>query len=285
MTCFSKRGLLSVLKDAAPGGPARMQAQAAVAAIHQFLLKHTESPSHRKHGGRLRPRLYVGREKFAEFLRDAGRIDPDEYCLEIISPFFENTAEARRSRRCWKPSSRRRRGSTCRWMTTARRDARGVLPGRQTGKDNVHWACLPSDLTRWSRKGDKTKHRNVHAKVYRLFKGGRAKEDWRDVQVVGSVNLTGAAHAGGPRNFETAILVDLECAHRPDWWLKPLDKPPAEFVPSVSEDDAGTLACHELTLRFHWQSDANKERLDYFWKAETTSAAVGEHLGERLPLV
>ena len=62
--------------------------------------------------------------------------------------------------------------------------------------------------------------------------------------------------------------MDLECPHRPDWWLTPLDKPAAEFDPSVSEDDAGTLACHELTLRFHWQSDPNKERLDYFWKAE-----------------
>jgi hypothetical protein len=266
-----KRGLLSVLEDAAPGGStsdAKSQV-AAVAVIREFLLKQTESPAHRKHGGRLRPRLYVGREKFAEFLRVAGRVDPNEYCLEIISPFFENTVEA----------------STLRALLDAVQPAetRIYLPLADDGTarcskeffqavegmDNVHWARLPSDMTRWSRKGDKTKHRNVHAKVYRLFRGGRAKDDWRDVQVVGSVNLTGAAHAGGTvRNFETAILVDLECPHRPDWRLTLLDKPAAEFDPGMSEDDTGTLACHELTLRFHWQSDPNKERLDYFWKAE-----------------
>jgi len=266
-----KRGLLSVLEDAAPGGStsdAKSQV-AAAAVIREFLLKQTESPVHRKHGGRLRPRLYVGREKFAEFLRVAGRIDPNEYCLEIISPFFENTAEALTVRALLdavQPAETRIYSPLANDGT-----ARCSREFFQAVKDmhNVHWASLPSDMTRWSRKGDKTKHRNVHAKVYRLFKGGRAKDDWRDVQIVGSVNLTGAAHAGGTvRNFETAILLDLECQHRPDWWMTPLDKPAAEFDPCLPEDDAGSLACHELTLRFHWQSDPSKERLDYFWKAE-----------------
>jgi len=268
-----KRGLLSVLEDAAPGGSTSdaMSQVAATAVIREFLLQQTESPAHRKHRGRLRPRLFVGREKFAEFLRVAGRIDPNEYCLEIISPFFENTAEA----------------STLRALLDAVQPAetRIYLPLADDGTarcskeffqavqgmDRVRWASLPTKMTQWSRKGDKTKHRNVHAKVYRLFKGGRAKDDWRDVQIVGSVNLTGAAHAGGAvRNFETAMLVDLECPNRPDWWLTPLDKPAGAFDFCVSEHDAGSLACHELTLRFHWHSDPHEERLDYFWKAEST---------------
>ena len=246
-----KRGLLSVLEDAAPGGSTSdaMSQVAATAVIREFLLQQTESPAHRKHRGRLRPRLFVGREKFAEFLRVAGRIDPNEYCLEIISPFFENTAEA----------------STLRALLDAVQPAetRIYLPLADDGTarcskeffqavqgmDRVRWASLPTKMTQWSRKGDKTKHRNVHAKVYRLFKGGRAKDDWRDVQIVGSVNLTGAAHAGGAvRNFETAMLVDLECPNRPDWWLTPLDKPAGAFDFCVSEHDAGSLACLELTL-------------------------------------
>ena len=69
--------------------------QPAVQAIRQFLREHTQSPLRLKHGGRLRPRLYVGRQRFPGFLGDEGRIAPDEYCLEIVSPFFENTADAR----------------------------------------------------------------------------------------------------------------------------------------------------------------------------------------------
>ena len=145
-----KRGLLSVLEDAAPGGStsdAKSQV-AAAAVIREFLLQQTESPAHRKHGGRLRPRLYVGRETFAKFLRVAGRIEPNEYCLEIISPFFENTAEA----------------STLRALLDAVQPAetRIYLPLADDGTarcskeffqavegmDNVHWASLPSKMTR-----------------------------------------------------------------------------------------------------------------------------------------
>jgi hypothetical protein len=128
----------------------------------------------------------------------------------------------------------------------------------------VNWAEFKDGtLTQWSGKSDKVKHRNVHAKVYRLFKGGKSREDWREIQLVGSVNLTGAAHAGNPQqNFETAMLVDLPCEHRPDWWMEPLGRIPREFDPPDSEGDTAALACHELTLRYDWQEDV----LDYFWK-------------------
>ena len=47
--------------------------------------------------------------------------------------------------------------------------------------------------------------------------------------------------------------------------MTPLETLPARFAPQASDEDAGTLACHELTLRFDWE----KVRLDYFWKAES----------------
>jgi hypothetical protein len=129
----------------------------------------------------------------------------------------------------------------------------------------VHWARLPEELTRWSKKAANTKSWNVHAKVYRLFRGGRSRADWREIQVVGSVNLTGAAHAGDTqRNFETAMLVELPCQHEPDWWMRRLSSLPPEFIGRKSEDDTGTLACHELTLQYDWQEGV----LKYFWKAE-----------------
>lgn len=267
---LNQGGLLAVLKRASPGD----ESQPAVEAVHQFLLNHADSPAYRKHGGRLRPRLYVGREKFADFLQTEGRIQPDEYCLEIISPFFEDTAAAPtlhalldavrpKETRIYLPVDDDGKA----------RCSREFFESMQTMKDdrNVHWACLSDDLTRWGRKGDKTRHRNVHAKVYRLFTAGRARSDWRDVQVVGSVNLTGAAHRGGATaNFETAVLLDLECAHQPAWWLSPIEKPPADFLPQNSpEYNAGTLACHELTLRFHWNDGGENGRLEYHWKSET----------------
>lgn len=256
-----KRGLLFVLEDAAPGGAS----QAAIQAIREFLREEAETPSYLKHAGRLRPRLYVGREPVPQFLRDEGRIAKGAYCLEIISPFFENTADARTLKALLDGLS----PAETRIYLPLGDDGRALCTDEYfeavRGLKNVHWARLPDDLTQSSRENDKSKRRHVHAKVYRLFRCGRSRADWREVQLVGSVNLTGAAHAGGPdRNFETGILVELECEHEPDWWMTRLRSTPNAFDPQVSEDDAGTLACHEVTLRFDWQDDV----CEYFWKAE-----------------
>ena len=45
--------------------------QPAIQAIREFLLKHIESPSYLKHGGGLRPRLYVGRHLGSRHVRCA----------------------------------------------------------------------------------------------------------------------------------------------------------------------------------------------------------------------
>jgi hypothetical protein len=42
----------------------------------------------------LRPRMYSGREPFAEFLRRELRIQPGTMNMEIISPYFENDVSA-----------------------------------------------------------------------------------------------------------------------------------------------------------------------------------------------
>lgn len=276
-----RRGFFAVFEQLSPA----RAPHPAVQSIRHFLRKRTQSTRRLKHGGRLVPRMYVSgrfadfvreaariepgeyRLEFADFVREAACIEPGEYCLEIVSPFFENTADA--------PTLR----ALIRTLDPV--ETRIYLPLADNGtvrcsdeffkamqvlghEKNVHWARLPDDMTRWSRKGDKVKHRNVHAKVYRLFKRGRSSGDWRDVQVVGSVNLTAAAQEGGTkRNFETAILVDLNCEHRPDWWMHRVAKLPAVGAP-MSDDEEGVLEWHELTLQFDWDKDV----LRYFWKAE-----------------
>ena len=37
------------------------------------------------------------------------------------------------------------------------------------------------------------------------------------------------------------------------------------------QDAAETLACHELTLRFHWNDGGENGRLEYYWKSKTSS--------------
>jgi hypothetical protein len=238
--------------------------------MRHFLLDEAVKPAFLKQDGLLRPRLYVGREPFPQFVCEAGRIRAGEYCLEIISPFFDNTADARTlaalldalkpvETRVYLPIGDDGKAQCTAEYANALRTSECLKPYA------VHWARLPDELTRWSKKAANTKNRNVHAKAYRLFRTGRARGDWREIQVVGSVNLTGAAHAGETtRNFETAMLVEVPCQHEPDWWMRRLSSLPAEFIGRKSEDDPGTLACHELTLQYDWQEGV----LKYFWKPE-----------------
>jgi hypothetical protein len=247
--------------------------QPAIQAIRQFLKRHVEVPAHLKHQGRLRPRLYGGQKPFDQFLCEAGRIGRGQFRLEIVSPFFEDTAEARTladllaaiepvETRIYLPRDD---------DGAARCSAdyfQAVLRLQQ--EHSIVWACLPDELTRWSRKGDRARHRNVHAKVYRLFQAGRARDDWRDIQIIGSVNLTGAAHAGYRQgNFESAVLVDLPCSRRPEWWLNPLESPPVSFRPQSSEDQVAGLACHAMVLRFDWRV----KRLEYYWHSKGNGLA------------
>lgn len=277
-----KRGLLSVLQDASPGS----QASLAIEKIRRFLRDEAATPAYLKQDGLLRPRLYVGREGFPAFLRDAGRIGPGEYYLEIVSPFFDNTADARTlaalleavnpiETRVYLPVGDDGKAQCTEECSNALRTSKLLQ------LHEVHWGRLPEDLTRWSRKIANAKNRNVHAKIYRLFKGGRSRADWREIQVVGSVNLTGAAHAGDvQRNFETAMLVELPCQHEPDWWMKRLGSLPQEFIGRRSEDDTGTLACHELTLQYDWQDAV----LKYFWKSEPRVPQQGKITANDCPL-
>ncbi|MCL4205472.1 MAG: hypothetical protein KJ000_23565 [Pirellulaceae bacterium] len=244
--------------------------QPAIEAIRQFLKRHVETPAHRKHQGFLRPRLYGGQQPFDQFLCKEGRIVRGQFRLEIVSPFFEDTAEALTladllaaihpvETRIYLPRDD---------DGAARCSADYFQAIERLQQDySIHWACLPDELTRWSRKGDGAKHRNVHAKVYRLFQAGRVKDDWRDLQVIGSVNLTRAAHAGYRQgNFESAVLVDLPCDRRPEWWLSPLDSLPANFRPPSSEEQVAGLACHALVLRFDWQE--KEKQLEYYWQSK-----------------
>jgi hypothetical protein len=269
---LGQHGLLALWERLVPGR-ADGTSEPAMQAIRQFLKRRVKEPAHLKYQGLLRPRLYGGQKPFHQFLREEGRIQREQFRLEIVSPFFENTAEA----------------STLATLLEQIRpvETRIYLPRDDDGaarcsadyfqaverlkkEYSIVWACLPEELTRWSCKGDRARHRNVHAKVYRLFEAGRARDDWHDIQIIGSVNLTRAAHAGNRLgNFESAILADLPCNRRPEWWLNPLESPPASFRPQSSEDQVTSLAWHALILRFDWQ----EERLEYYWRTKGNGPA------------
>jgi len=233
----------------------------ALESIREFLLYRVSEVKHRTQRGGWRPRLYTGRETVPDFLWNF--VEPGEYNLEVISPYFDDTDSANTLR------------TLC--DTLEPKGARVFLPQGKDGAalcregffeaverlPGVKWGKLPSEVLRLA-SADKNVQagRFVHAKVYRFWNRER------EIYFIGSVNLTGAAHSRGRAgNFETGILVEpgrRASTSRPGWWLAPMGKEkPAEFreeaFEGVATDDKGIGA---LSLRFTWRRDA----LEYFWE-------------------
>jgi hypothetical protein len=115
------------------------------------------------------------------------------------------------------------------------------------------WARLPSDVSERGRgsQGEKLQPRRVHAKVYRLWHFGER----RDLLIVGSVNLTGAAHShGGAGNLEAAFLVDVSDDGYPRrWWLETEEGAPERFLEQAPTEEDGLEASPiDLSLRYDW---------------------------------
>ena len=233
----------------------------ALDAIDTFLKTKTFPTKAARRKGLFRPRLYVGRQPFADFLTKDVELNTEGCRLEIISPFFSDTVDAKLVHHLLatlRPSQTR--------IHLPRNDAGDVLCAKPfyeavSAIPNVTWGHLPGELTRLGKK-DKAGHRYVHAKIYRLF---RPQERW-EVIVAGSVNLTDPAHAGAfSGNLESAVFLDLEPPKKPDWWMAPNeDLSHADFKPQRAEDDPEPFdqAILPLSFRFNWQTS----ELTYFWE-------------------
>lgn len=239
----------------------RLPDRASDAALREMLefLRGTRQRKTRSWAKVLHTRLYVGPESVPDFLEQAaGRALRGGY-LEVISPFFDNAP------RCLPLEELIERFEPRETRVYLPRGAAGeALIGRPLyerirGMATVSWGRLPKDLMRLG-KAEEAGDRRVHAKVYRFFTLKPARERI----FLGSVNLTNPAHQKGG-NFESAVLVDTEIGHRPDWWLIPEDRLPAEFQHQADSEDAVTGSGSPLSLRYWWssgQAEAHWDRSD-----------------------
>lgn len=232
-------------------------------------VNRVEAGSQRTQNGWFQTRLYYGQQKLGDFLRDELGLPPDTYHLEVISPFFDDGTALQDLRDALQPKSTRvylplgdDNAATC---SKAYFERTRHLP-------NTVWAKFvdPSYLKR-SKKASDDLPRSVHAKVYRLW--AKAEGESRELLVLGSVNLTSAAHS--PRragNFEISVLLESrDPILRP--FLTPIDHPPTEFAATSELDDEEPTAGDEpcpLLLRFHWTS----KRLDALWDAPSKSPPI-----------
>jgi len=230
----------------------------ALETIRTFLLRRINTPGQMRRNGRWLPRVYVGQEPVSVFL---ARFAPsDTYNLEIISPYFDDSAGALRT-----------------LLDAVRPKAvRIFLPKDRVGAaqctpifnaivqqlPRTAWGLLPQDLLSMGSGSESSgASRFVHAKVYRFW------NQQSEVLFIGSVNLTSSAHSpGNAGNFETGVLVESEASGQRTWWLKPLDdNVPTQFHPERVEDlEPGTSVC-ELSFRFDWSSEV----FQYYWESRS----------------
>ena len=210
--------------------------------------------------GRYYTRLFVGQKSLPEWLRDR-RLAGRKWNLEVVSPFFDgHGAQALKSL----------------IKATRPREVRVFLPTEADGTptvtdeqfeavedmDRVKWGFLPRGITRsaGTPASEGNTVRRVHAKVYRFWCRSKA-----DVTLVGSVNLTRAAHSPvSEGNLEAAFLVNTTREMgRTEWWLKPIDQSPERFAEQLTQEegDADRFGL-ALSLRYQWDSHTFKYRLD-----------------------
>lgn len=235
--------LTTRLRQLAPPGTDH----AALEEIRGFL-RQVEPYERRSASGALRARLYVGPERVVEFLRDACGSGLDGLNLEVISPYFDESEEARPLLdlvKEFRPAEVR--------VLLPRADDGTALCSEELYRGvrrmaNCRWGRLAPELLKMG-KGENVASRRVHAKVYRFF-GTRPR---REVLFVGSVNLTSAAHGSGG-NLESAFLVEPESAKTPDWWLSIDRASPTTFAPELESDQTEPGTAVALALRYHWDT-------------------------------
>ena len=224
--------------------------------IQAFLHNEVDEASPDREKGRWSPRVYSGKQSVPEFLKEF--IEPGTYNLEIISPYFDDTDSAgvlSQLLQTLKPKATRL------FLPEGKDGAALCQPGffEAVERLGVAWGRLPAGPLRpASANNDRQPYRFVHAKSYRFWNRKR------EIFLVGSVNLTHAAHQAAPGgNFETAVLFETLSPSHLGWWLEAINETkPTEFRLESSEDTARDEVVGNFSLRYNWEHS----QLDYFWE-------------------
>ena len=236
--------------------------------IRQFLLDEAPQEGTRiaSWRGRYFTRLFVGQTSLPDWLRDL-RLGDRRWNLEVVSPFFD--AHGARTLR---NLIRATRPSEVRVFLPTEADGTPTVTGEQFAAveelADCKWSRLPAIIKRpaSTESPEGAAPRTVHAKVYRFWRRGEG-----DVTLVGSVNLTSAAHSKADAgNLEAAFLANTTYgSDRAEWWLQPLDDPPGKFAEQLSTQDGDAERVGlALSLRYDWERHGFEYRLDDAYDGE-----------------
>lgn len=232
-----------------------------VLAPYRAFVRTLEQGGFKSKDGWLSPHFYVGGvedgESVVDFLRALIPRDTG-FRMEVISPFFDKAPAASplaKLQKAFQPE-----------------ELRVYLPQDVTGKalcseemyqyvrdfgHDVSWGNMPEDLLALGR-GSEANRRGVHAKVYRFFRP-QPKEEYL---FLGSANLTAPGHLGKGGNLETGVLVQVDPAARPDFWLRTTRRKPATFEAVTAEDELPVDAPLPVQLRYSWKTHEASGRWD-----------------------
>ena len=223
----------------------------------QSFVRRCEQDPQRLQDGVLVPRFLAGDNDLPEFLEDVAGHRLRNRCLEIISPYFDESESLKPIReliarfrpqetRVFLPKGAEGEALCSEKYWKALQDA------------GATWGMLPAEVIRLSRDTD----RFVHAKVYRFFH----PDDRRQTFFVGSVNLTNAGF-GRTGNVESGFLVESEGKRKSEWWLEVDERRPAVFSTKSEADGLAVGPGTNLVLRFDWTSGIAHA----FWDASVVS--------------
>ena len=274
-----KDDLLDLLRDLRRRAPEGIEHEAVEEVIG--FLRATGQRVNRVSGDRLLPHFYSGRESFPDFLdRVAGGRIRGSY-LEIISPFLDNASNSKPLKELierFKPKEVRLLLPRARSGEAACRKDLYDSIRKMSQTMNVHWGKITGAILSGG-KAESASERFIHAKVYRFF----TQKPKQEICFIGSANLTNAAHQRGG-NWETGLLVEVDCPQMPDFWLALEEKRPENFH-SQSEADTSSSGGSPLVLRYSW----SRRVAEAFWDADETSPSLllmarGVQLGNVRPL-
>jgi hypothetical protein len=246
--------------------------------VRRFVTRCTQRE--RISNDRLPARLFGGRTDFVEFLAGATKGRLEGLNMEVIAPYLDDNEirplqamiDAFKPREC-RVFLPRSSSGTIACSENYFEALRRVAP--------ACWGQLPKSVLQIGRT-EQSGERFVHAKVYRFFHPTRRYE----AIVVGSINLTGAAHRRGG-NIESAFLIEPELNQVAGWWLSRIDGKKSLTFQGAGEDaDLATRSPSIwLTVTYHW----DRHGAEFEWRGETPSPlidlyAAGVHVGRVLPM-
>ena len=258
--CPFRPDLLSLLKrlhEAAPSDP-----QPALDRIREFLLRRTTRARFKNasSGGAYYTRLFSGqgRENLAGWLGQL-RLGRQDWNLEVISPYFDPGGAGPLEDLIEAIEPRQTRVHLPRDLDGTARVSRRTY---EAVRDLAAWGQLPGEILARGRteRAERLPDRRVHAKVYRFW-----RKDGRDLLLVGSTNLTHAAHSHAKAgNLEASFLVDVtDAGYARRWWLHPLEGEASRFLEKAPDERDGLEECPlQLTVRYDWATRELHYRLE-----------------------